>query len=459
GFAKDVCGVVCKTIAAINDAPTEQHLWASLCPTAGDARDVWKPPVTLVLGIAAVLPQRAVEGLVELVPDLRALWEDAALRLTQRSLSLPVGALDGCRSSVVAVWPQHVAGGAGVMQDPHVLHFLGGASIVMMDVATLKCSGRWANASRTLGGPKALHMRSCLRSIAATHFAALAGPCPEMLVGAQQIVGSSSDLPPAWQRLALKPPAATRGTALGAFGAWWPALRQLWAEAGAILACGSSPGAEGCCWAVVGRLADELRPWEEATLRMFRQCLVGSDSPTLLSATLLLGWLAMEKVLYCDDWEDAATGEIQCSCGAPLPADGKPSEVMNGRLIPAAPRAARALLQLLAEVVVAGEASNVQKLFTSTMANEDWQVLYSCALQMGPPTRRHLLVDRGLHLPPVARQRVARSSAAQPLDELLEPPNSDPSARQHRASTLTVCMLPWQTYLCPSLEPCSSPSD
>ena len=39
------------------------------------------------------------------------------------------------------VWPQHVAGGAGVMQDPHVLHFLGGASIVMMDVATLKCSG------------------------------------------------------------------------------------------------------------------------------------------------------------------------------------------------------------------------------------------------------------------------------------------------------------------------------
>ncbi|CAJ1413278.1 unnamed protein product, partial [Effrenium voratum] len=121
-------------------------------------------------------------------------------------------------------------------------------------------------------------------------------------------------------------------------------------EAGAILACGSSPGAEGCCWAVVGRLADELRPWEDFT---------GSDSPTLLSATLLLGWLAMEKVLYCDDWEDAATGEIQCSCGAPLPADGKPSEVMNGRLIPAAPRAARALLQLLAEVVVAGEASNV----------------------------------------------------------------------------------------------------
>ena len=36
-------------------------------------------------------------------------------------------------------------------------------------------------------------MRSCLRSIAATHFAALAGPSPEMLVGAQQIVGSSSD--------------------------------------------------------------------------------------------------------------------------------------------------------------------------------------------------------------------------------------------------------------------------
>ena len=66
-----------------------------------------------------------------------------------------------------------------------------------------------------------------------------------------------------------------------AFGAWWPLLHALWGDAGALLTC----RAEACLWALLGRFGDELRPWED---------FVASDSLPLLSATFVLGWLAMK---------------------------------------------------------------------------------------------------------------------------------------------------------------------
>ncbi|CAE8690723.1 unnamed protein product, partial [Polarella glacialis] len=193
-----------------------------------------------------------------------------------------------------------------------------------------------------------------------------------------------------------------RPVAFGAFGSWWPVLQLLFTEAGALLACGGGASGERCLWAVIGRQASELRPWED---------FVGADTTPLLTATLMLGWLAQEQVVFCEDWEDEESGEIRCACGPPVPSDGSISEMQSGRLLPAAPAAARRLLQLLTELILAGEPSNVQKLYMGLMANEDWQVLYSCALQPAPgqgDTRRYLVLDRGdLELPPRARHRLA----------------------------------------------------
>lgn len=87
---------------------------------------------------------------------------------------------------------------------------------------------------------------------------------------------------------------------------------------------------------------------------------------------MLLGWLAMKQVIYCADWEDEESGEIRCECGIPLDSSEKTAS-KRVSLMPAV-AAAREFLQLMAEIVVAGEVSNVQKLYTNTLSNEDWQV-------------------------------------------------------------------------------------
>ncbi|CAL1143377.1 unnamed protein product [Cladocopium goreaui] len=279
-----------------------------------------------------------------------------------------------------------------MMQDPHILQYSTGSAALVMDTILLKCKGKWSNASMTLGGPRVLSDEACVRSILAAHVAWREGPQRLSMVGrVQPIVGVTNEelwdaLSPSWRQLALQPVASAQ-PAIAAFGAWWPVLRLLWADAGAVLGCGRSNvgkktsglEAELCLWAILGRLADELRPWED---------FVGSDSPVLLSATFLLGWFAMKTM--------------------PL-------------LKPSALPAAESLLELLSEIVIAGEAANVQKLYTSTMSNEDWRVLFSCVLQTSQP-RRYLLLDRlDLNLPNRARKRLVKANSAQPLEELLQP--------------------------------------
>eukprot|EP00913_Durusdinium_trenchii_P007212 g6781.t1 len=214
-----------------------------------------------------------------------------------------------------------------------------------------------------------------------------------------------------WRSFDFDLPSGKRQHAQAAFGAWWSVLRMLWAEAGALLGCSQKSGTEPrelCLWAVLGRLADELRPWED---------FVASDATRLLSASMLLGWLAMKQVIYCADWEDEESGEIRCECGIPLDSSEKTAS-KRVSLMPAV-AAAREFLQLMAEIVVAGEVSNVQKLYTNTLSNEDWQVVSSCVLQAGGKTQRYLLLDRmDLRLPPRARRRMAHSDGPLPADEL-----------------------------------------
>eukprot|EP00439_Symbiodinium_sp_Y106_P046378 s3216_g5.t3 len=194
-------------------------------------------------------------------------------------------------------------------------------------------------------------------------------------------------------------------------GSWWPALQLLWAEAGALIACEYGTSTESCLWATIARSTAELRPWED---------FVGSDSTSLMSATMLLGWLAQEQVVFCEDWEDEETGATKCACGPPVPADGSKSDLLNGRLMPGAPTAARKLLHLVAEIILAGDAANMQKLYTAVMANEDWQVLYSCTSQASSP-QRYLILDRGnMELPANARQRLAETLEPIAADELFE---------------------------------------
>ena len=373
GDVKDLCTAVCDTAAKIGSEKKE--IFVSFCPVAMDPRDMWKEPFSLILGVAEELPSKIFE-LRKIAARLRSFWESAR----DRSLSSPGPAgLFQCNVSIISVWPLRMAGGARTMQDPYLVQYSGGTSVVIMDVTLIKCRGRWSNASKTLGGPN-LSDAACLRSIAAAHFASLEGPTPLMTVGRKDslVLGTKEDLlstlSPTWRSLALELPSMASGkVAIGAFGAWWPVLKVLWAEAGAILGCATSSAKmiEPCLWATFGRLADELRPWEDY---------VGSDSTRLLSASFLLGWFSMKQVVYCDEWEDEETAELHCNCGIPLdPRDSSQAP----RLRPGAVLAAEAFLEVLAEIVLAGEPSNLQKLYSGVMANEDWQVLLSCLLQAG----------------------------------------------------------------------------
>lgn len=159
-----------------------------------------------------------------------------------------------------------------------------------------------------------------------------------------------------------------------AFGAWWPLLRALWGDAGALLTCGG----EACRWAVLGRLVDELRPWEDLVGAAPKRCLdvPGSDSVPLLSATFVLGWLAMKRrgslvtggLLRSGRWSTAMSLTMRrWACAASVASawdlasslfDGPRSEKGLAALL----TVVRKLLELVVELVMSSEGSNVQML-------------------------------------------------------------------------------------------------
>lgn len=102
GLAGDV-GPLCRAVSdAVFDQSTTPQVFLSLCPTATEARDLWKEPLALVLGVAQRLPQHLFLGLRDLQTVLRSLWESAGKRLsvpfTPENL-----AETGCNSSVISV--------------------------------------------------------------------------------------------------------------------------------------------------------------------------------------------------------------------------------------------------------------------------------------------------------------------------------------------------------------------
>ncbi|CAK9001871.1 Uncharacterized protein SCF082_LOCUS8540 [Durusdinium trenchii] len=371
----ELCQAICGNWSGREQATTsrkDKKVFISLCPVGVDQRDVWKEPLALVVGLARPLPIKSLVGLEAIRPTLQSFWETATERLgnghwRDQALRPDVS----CTEPILAVWPLRLAGGASMMQDPHLIPYSDGTAIVIMDITVLKCRGGWTQSSQSLGGP-ALTEAACVRSIAAAHVAWQEWAYLLVFVGKKQTVvqGTKEDflalVSPAWRSFDFDLPSGKRQHAQAAFGAWWSVLRMLWAEAGALLGCSQKSGTEPrelCLWAVLGRLADELRPWED---------FVASDATRLLSASMLLGWLAMKQVIYCADWEDEESGEIRCECGIPLDSSEKTAS-KRVSLMPAV-AAAREFLQLMAEIVVAGEVSNVQKLYTNTLSNEDWQV-------------------------------------------------------------------------------------
>ncbi|CAE7213980.1 unnamed protein product, partial [Symbiodinium microadriaticum] len=83
------------------------------------------------------------------------------------------------------VWPVYYGGTPGVMmQELHLIRLwseqshhsttlpgVASASLVVMDVVSLKCQGQWSRAAKALGGPEVLSTSSCMQSIAAVHTA------------------------------------------------------------------------------------------------------------------------------------------------------------------------------------------------------------------------------------------------------------------------------------------------
>lgn len=101
-LAGDV-GPLCRAVFdAVFDQNTTPQVFLSLCPTATEARDLWKEPLALVLGVAQRLPQHFFFGLGDLQTVLRALWESAGKRLSV-SFAPENLAETGCRSSVISV--------------------------------------------------------------------------------------------------------------------------------------------------------------------------------------------------------------------------------------------------------------------------------------------------------------------------------------------------------------------
>eukprot|EP00439_Symbiodinium_sp_Y106_P045550 s3216_g5.t2 len=392
--------------------------------------------------------------------ELQSMWQETVGRSFPHAAAnfASAGMLrNDTATPIIAVWPVYYGGSPGaMMQELHLIRLwseqshhstkspgVASASLVVMDVVSLKCQGQWSRAAKALGGPEVLSTSSCTQSIAAVHTASAEAPLPLLLVGRADVSLQVDDasflasMSQAWRDLALHLPAAAspQPVAMAAFGSWvenqvavlccsycgcfrtrnqgswWPALQLLWAEAGALIACEYGTSTESCLWATIARSTAELRPWED---------FVGSDSTSLMSATMLLGWLAQEQVVFCEDWEDEETGATKCACGPPVPADGSKSDLLNGRLMPGAPTAARKLLHLVAEIILAGDAANMQKLYTAVMANEDWQVLYSCTSQASSP-QRYLILDRGnMELPANARQPQAETLEPIAADELFE---------------------------------------
>ncbi|CAE7274594.1 unnamed protein product, partial [Symbiodinium natans] len=419
GRATSICSAAVERALSIARGRARHHAWLSLCPISGDVRDLWKWPFSLVAGIASRLSPQVQKGAQRTRTHLQNIWQDAIARgfpHAARNLHAAGMLRNDTERPIIAVWPIRYGGAPGtMMQDPHLLHLWGGhgrqtetsfgsawASLLVMDVVNLKCQGQWARVAQALGGPKVLTTASCIQSVAAVHTAIAEAPPALLLVGRADVSVQVDDasflasMSKAWRDLALQAPAAAspQPVAMAAFGSWWPAVRLLWAEAGALIACEFASGTESCLWAAIARSAAELRPWED---------FVGSDSVPLMSATMLLAWLAKEQVIYCEDWEDEQTGKPSCACGPPVPADGSSSDILNGRLMPAAPKAARDLLQVLAEIILAGDPANAQRFYTVVMANEDWQVLYGCVSQVADP-QRYLILDRGnLELPEEAQ--------------------------------------------------------
>lgn len=69
----------------------------SLCPVESDQRDVWRPPLSLVLGVRESLPKgaRVRDG-----RRLQALWGDAAVEGAGKVIAaagMPRGAVQGLR--------------------------------------------------------------------------------------------------------------------------------------------------------------------------------------------------------------------------------------------------------------------------------------------------------------------------------------------------------------------------
>merc|ERR1712200_353151 len=106
---------------------------------------------------------------------------------------------------------------------------------------------------------------------------------------------------------------------------------------------GIAENTDACYWAVVGRSVAELRPWED---------FIGSDMPWLLASANLVAWLADAQVLSCEEFEVEETGEVQCECNT---------------TIAAAPAAASQMLELVMEILLAGDPVNLHRLFAQLM--------------------------------------------------------------------------------------------
>ena len=102
GLAGDV-GPLCRAVSdAVFEQSTTSHVFLSLCPTGTEARDLWKEPLALVLGVAQRLPQHLFFGLGHLQSVLRSLWESAGRRLSV-PFTPEIFSATGCNGSVISV--------------------------------------------------------------------------------------------------------------------------------------------------------------------------------------------------------------------------------------------------------------------------------------------------------------------------------------------------------------------
>jgi len=419
------------------------HLWVSLCPVAGDWRDGWKSPLSLTAGAAEAIASSLPRSWLPFARESQAWWHRSLRRMGwspgRAAVAWPASADLGEASlpPIIGLWPEATAGALqAALQEPHLVQFWspehgpfgpGGTSAIMMDAAKFKCKGAWTAGARVLGAPlKSLPWTACACGLVGGVVLGEVGPPADLPVGYasqafQQGLGDGGVGPPSpselWTRLQLSAlkfdPSEPRPRALGSFGSWWPAVRLLLADTGALLGCrraqcsgtqdfhdngtsNATQDADSCCWSIIGRLASELRPWED---------FMGSDTSPLLAATVQVAWLADAEVLVCEEFEVEDTGEITCECAANF------DHLQDS---------ASQLLELLMDIVLAGDPMNLQKTFAQLIPSDGFQVVYSCALQ-GLGTRRYLAMDRGdIELPAEAAERLAKSSGvALPLGELL----------------------------------------